>query len=252
MRRRRKGSSYTWFPVDPTNVAASEDPPELVTYFESSLTVGSGQPGIRWGVTAVPLTIDYTTQAPLLDTPGISLRDVVEGQSWLCKRLVGKVWGSLGQTGDLGEEIPSVTLEALLCMAIAVLPVDDNGFLDLTDDEIDPLRAENAQQPWMWRRTWKLYNNTAAQQSAGDAGGSFMTGPTNIANTGSGTYDAGHLDTRGVSRRIRREQRLFFVTTARNMRGTPDNGQLANQITWGYDLRVLGAMRRERNRSAFK
>lgn len=251
MRRRRAGSKYTWFPVDPTRVQVSEDVFD-VTYFSNTLTVSSGTPGVSWGVSATPLTVDYTHQAPALDTPGISLRDVVEGQSWLCKRLVGKCWGAFSQSGDLGTIPPETPLEIIVCMAVAVLPVDDNGFLDLTADEIDPLLSANVQQPWMWRRTWTLYNNTGAQQVGGEPGGGFSTGPTNITNVAAGTYDAGHVDTRGVSRRIRREQRLFWITTARTLRGSAGEGEGPASFSWGYDLRILGAMRRERNRSSFK
>lgn len=244
MRRRRKQTN-TWFPIIPTTFGESD---QGFTWYEDFGTVeGSKEGGDLFqfqstgaqdnSVFLQPLVPDGTSDPNT--NPG-SLRDYVEGQEWLCTRVVGKIWGGLNQAAESG------VTRAILAVALAVLPVDDEtGQVSLPSADINPLGATNASAPWLWRRTWTLYNNLSA--AAPEA---TFTGPTNVANTGSGTFDAGHLDTKGVKRRIRREQRLFFVASAQVVGST--TGQDNANVMVGYDLRVLGAMRRAKNISTFK
>lgn len=238
---RRRKSRYTWFPVNPTFIG--ENPNPKTYYFgdsEVSPTIGTG---IQ--IIAVPVLQDQDQQTGQTDA-GISLRDRVEGKDYALERIVGKVWASVSQ--DVADGAGEYTNTAVLvAMAFAILPVDDStGQPALNDADYDPLNADNSGAPWMWRRTWVLYNNLATPNVD-------FTGPTNIGSYGS-VMDGGHVDIKSV-RRVRREQRLFWIlamdSIARFVNGSADI-PIVNRVQWGYDLRVLGGMRRARNQSTFK
>jgi len=236
--RRRRRSRATWFPVIPTLYGEEGD--QEFTFYEDVGQI-AGEPGsiAQWNGESrgiQPLTFDDTLQATDASTTGVTLRDVVQGQEWMCERVVGKVWGNMSQSNEAGAT------RIIMCAALAVLPVNDDGSQSLVPAESDPLNADNAQQPWLWRRTWVLYQN--------DLVNSFFTGPTAISNVAGGNADAGHLDTKGTKRRIRRDQRLYIVYSAVTLAGT--NAGDPADITFGYDLRIVGGMRTGKNQSTFK
>jgi len=237
MRRRRRNRA-TWFPVIPTSF---EGQSIQFSFYEDQFLI-AGSPGDRgdWNGEPVfiqPLTWDSTTQTSATE-PGTSLRDIVQGQDWMCERVVGKVWGAFSQSPEAQAD------RIILGAALAVLPVNDDSSMALTPDEYDPLGADNAQQPWLWRRTWTLYRNDLG------TGPNMLTGPTNIGNVGAGTFDGGHVDTKGVKRRIRRDQRLFIVASCVTLAGETAGDPAL--VTFGYDLRLVGGMRTSRNQSTFK
>jgi len=59
-----------------------------------------------------------------------------------------------------------------------------------------------------------------------------------------------HIDTKGSKRMIRREQRLFFVTAVSAI--NPVDAPINVQVHWTYDIRLIGKMVRQVNRSTFK
>jgi len=233
MRRRRKGPRASWFPLNGTffNAELNE------TWYENVLlfTSGAEEEGDTTQV-AIPVTLDST---PDINTEtDLVLGDYVQGQDWLCERVVGKVWGA--HDYDSSARVSG----SIFCAALAVLPVDsvnpDQPAID--EQEWNPLFTQNAQQPWLWRRTWRL-SNTQSQVPGGD---NF---PASTANYGS-VADGGHLDTKGVKRRISKEQRLFVIFAAAVAR--VQQGQTGGTgIQYGYDFRILGRMMRGNNKSVF-
>lgn len=239
MRRGRRKQRYTWFPINPTFIGENSTPWTFYYGTSEVPAVIGGTPTI----VAVPILQDQDQQTGQSDD-GISLRDRVEGKDYALERVVGKVWCSLSQlTADgVGEYTAT---QALVAMGLAILPVDDNtGQPSLNDRDYDPLVADNSAAPWMWRRTWLLYNNLATPSP-------IFTGPTNIGSYGS-VMDGGHVDVKSA-RRVRREQRLFWCLSVVTI-GTTGSGDVpvSQDISWGYDFRVLGAMRKARNESTFK
>jgi len=232
--RKRRRSGGTWLPVLPTFIGEAD---EGYTWYESTLslvnTVGS------FDRQAVPLVTDATPNVDAAQA-GInhSLRDLVEGQEYVLKRAVGKVWGSLDQSSE-GSGVSRI----ILCMALAVLPVQDVAPTApaIPDDDWDPLLAQNTMSPYLWRRTWVLSNNVLSSQT--------MFFPNSTGGYGS-VMDGGHLDTKGTNRRIRKEERIFILTSAMVQDAVGTGG--AGGVLWGYDLRFFGAMRRARNQSTFK
>lgn len=241
MRRKRRNRA-TWFPVNPTFFA--EGGPALIPFettfaFPQNVSVGDTQ------IFPYPLTLDGTASVDLQDD-GSSLRDYVEGQDYLLQRVVGKVWGGINFTADDTDSLK----EALFCIALAVLP-NQSGTQgpDLDPEEYNPFWAKNAQQPWIWRRTWRLTNpnvNTYDATTQVSVWTPQVTWPARTSGY-TGLHEGGHLDSK-VKRRITKEHRLYIVTGMMAL-NEADTG--TTQWSFGYDLRILGSMRRGRNVSSF-
>lgn len=231
-RRRNRGS---WLALDPSVFVSEQQP---VTYFQTQtnpvVVVGEHQ-----GVVQTPILYDITRQpdAPSQDdSAGPTMRDFVEGSELYIDRIVGKVWCDYENL-----DANNLVTNLLVCMALAVLPVEDTGagsgqasFAGDPDD-INPLIARNTMMPYIWRRTWMLYGATA---------GSFFVSerPVCIADYGS-VMDGGHVDAK-TRRRIRKNERLFHLFTSATLAvlGSPVSDNVV--IDYGYDFRVHGAMRR--------
>lgn len=247
--RKRRGRRFTWFPTFGTDYNVQNQPAVTTTEVFPIIEIG-GVTGEVSNPITVPLLQDRDIEP---DDPGsqITLRDRVEGKDYLLKRIVGKVWGGLSQDTNDAETV--VVERVLLAAGIGVLPVNDEfGTPALEERDINPLFADNSVSPWMWRRTWTLYNNLATPNVDG---GPLYTGPTNISNVAAGTFDAGHVDVKSA-RRVTREQRLYLtvafqILETSDFGGAPQIGKPA-RIHFGYDFRFLGAMRTAMNRSTFK
>lgn len=225
---RRRKSKYTWLPVIPTTVGA-----ELpgASWFNSTAQVNLNEIGPVFSQ-ALNIVPDDTISADE-DTGETTLRDLVEGQEYVVERIVGRVWGGLQQ-----QSASESWQAAIFGIGIAVMPYEDNDTIALNNDSIDPLGASNADGSWMYRNIWTIWNNTNSA--------SGVLGPTNIANSGP---DYGFVDTRSV-RRVHRNERLTIVMSAHVM-SVISGGFDTTELQWGYDLRVLGQMRRARGQSTY-
>lgn len=246
MRRRKRGSRGTWLPVLPTTLAQAEGPDQFATWYESpySAAVQDSPASHVFPAQAVPVVPDFTFQDSDLTAGVTTLRDMVEGQDYVLKRTVGKVWASSQQVADAeGPNGPFI-----FCIAMAVLPVQDDqqDVPALPNDDFNPLLSQNSQQPWLWRRTWILQNTIGASAQQGNWP---AVGAQSTWQYGS-IADGGHLDTK-VARRLTKDQRLFIIAAASNM-FNESSATFPQDFRWGYDLRFFGAMRKARNHSTFK
>lgn len=224
-KRRNRG---TWFPILATE---AEEAPYGATFFRYSDDI-TGASGPYSAATATPLVADFTENDT--NQAGVSLRDFVEGQSWLCNRVVGQVFAEFGSAAQTTNEIVAAA-------GLAVLPSDETGAPALENGEFAPFNAANSANPWLWRRTWLLRNPGQTDSALGRVPacnilyGDMRSGP--------------FLDTKGSKRMITREQRLFFITQI----ATPSLIEPTDDPTviWTYDLRVFGQMVRTKNRSTF-
>lgn len=245
---KRRRSRGTWFPILPAFIGDGGGA-QALTYFESQYILEAGlSTGEASSPAFIPILSDSTSNALTQDQENIqTLRDQVEGQEYTFDRVVGKVWGTLHQA--ITEVGP---LSVLFCMAMAVLPVQDESpdSPSLADDDMAPLFSNNSANPWIWRRTWKLYNNALADVLLAQEL-VVNKGPSSIAEYGS-VMDGGHVDTRGASRRVKRDHRLFMVVQAALTEQT-GGFPLTDfpTITFGFDFRVHGGMRRSGRRSSF-
>lgn len=181
-------------------------------------------------------------------TQGLSLRDLTEGQDWLCKRIVGKA--HLFMQGNTTWSAGGTWSRGLITMGIFVARAEDDAPAnpDLDDDEMDPGNLQNIRNPWMFRRTWVLDNPEANGTAP------LQFGPAQN-NNASWVGEAGpHIDVR-VARRIRREERLWYsISYVGGDLGLTSVSQaigLQPTLEGHIDLRFLGAMRRSNNRSTF-
>lgn len=247
--RRRRRARPTWFPV--LGTSGGEDLPSTV--FATERTIGPG------ALAFATQTCEFTEILDDNDTSEAetaSLRDRVEGKDYAITRIVGKIWAAAQQytpvisEGELAEAVPEFIV---WCAGLAILPVDSSGVPEESDTDYNPLLSANSAKSWMWRRTWTLWNNLA-EAATPDPTQPLYTGPTNVANVGSGTWDAGHVDAKS-RRRVRKEERLFLITgvyIGNIVDATGESVGTTNtvySISWGYDFRVLGGMRKSHNKS---
>lgn len=244
--RRKRGNRGTWLPVLPTALTQDEGETQYATWYESPYSIPSSLSAYNQTPVAVPLLPDFTLQDE--DLSGLNsqatMRDLVEGQDYLLKRTVGKVWATATNRAQTG--LPSGPY--LFCLAIAVLPVQDEqqNVPAMPASDYSPLLSSNSQQPWMWRRTWLLQNTIQAAALPTDLP---AYGAQSTWQYGS-VADGGHLDSK-VMRRVRKDQRLFIVAQGAQLLAGED-AEFPQDIRWGYDLRFFGAMRRASNKSTFK
>jgi len=226
---RRRKSKYAWLPVIPTALG-----PEVpgASWYHTTAQVNLNEINGTVFQQALNLVPDDTITADE-DTEETTLRDLVEGQEYVVERIVGRVWGGLQQ-----QSASEGWQAAIFGIGIAVMPYEDADTIALNDVSIDPLGAANSDGSWMYRNIWTIWNNT------NNASG--VLGPTNIANSGP---DYGFVDTRSV-RRIHKNERLTIVASCATMAAI-NGGTDTTELQWGYDLRVLGQMRKARGQSTY-
>lgn len=255
--RRRRRSKFTWFPVFGTQINGDLDTSYrtvssriegLKPSSDSSIIPSFGNGTLLCQAVLPDQTFELGAQGGgVVDQ--VSLRDYVEGQDWALKRIVGKA--HLGITaGTASPTFGAQWANVLVTLGFFIgRSQDDNqGAPDFQDDEVDPQNADNVRQPWIWRRTWLLQdpNNSGAFELAGDW-------PHSTAGYGD-MASGGHIDSK-VSRRIRREERLWMAISAvgADPTNTVVTGAQGTQpsIFGQVDIRILGAMRKSRNASTF-
>jgi len=262
MRRRRRNRG-TWFPTLGTHINVVED-----DYFDAgfifetlSVPVSLGTGPVFYG--PIPVTKDQTLNPEeVAGTADVSLRDIVNGQDWLLQRLVGKIFLNVESnqagfipSGGGAEPVTDIWPYVKVTAGFFVARADEaDNQVDLESYESDPQRLDNIQNPWIWRRTWILKEPQAVPLPAGGPA-LPIPGEFPISNAGYGSVaDGPHIDSK-VKRRIRREQRLWFVVAASGWNGTQIQvlGEPGDQPeVRGYlDLRIFGSLRRSRNDSAF-
>lgn len=258
--RRKRRTKYTWFPVFGTKINGDLDTSYgtvssriegLKPSADSSIIPSFGNGTLLCQAVLPDQTFQISAQGGST-TDQVSLRDFVEGQDWALKRIVGKA--HLG----IASGTPNPTAGAqwgtvLVTMGFFVgRSQDDNqGAPDFQDDEVDPQNVDNVRQPWIWRRTWALSDFTITSPGSSIAVGNTFPSTT----SGYGDMASGpHIDSK-VSRRIRREERLWLAISALGMdpSETVVTGAPSTQpnIFGQIDVRILGAMRKSRNTSSF-
>jgi len=244
MRKRRNRA--TWFPVNPT--FAGEGGSQGYTTYETDLDFPVNAQFLDSQILAVPLTLDFTPSIDAVQTSDLTLQNYVQGQDYLLQRVVGKVWGGINQEYQDNTALRS----GILCIALAVLPNEAGSSGPQIDpSEYNPVFAENAQQPWIWRRTWRLDNPAiwSVDIQLELLPGSIQGYPGNTSGY-HGMQEGGHLDAKS-RRRITKEHRLYLVGAMQTVSGNYEDATLQSTWHFGFDLRVLGQMRRGKNKSSF-
>lgn len=186
---------------------------------EVELTIDSGVPedGVIWD--AFPLTFDVSEDAvsAQADPDKRSLRDIVQGNEWRLRRLVGKAFISTFGGVQGSTAFPAIDV----ALGFIVSRTFDDGAPATDFNEVNPLSQDSMEDPWFWRRRWLLhplgeYGNRALQnQTTLDTTNDprWWGFPTSNVSYGS-VADGPHIDAK-TARVIHRSERLYGVLACR-------------------------------------
>jgi len=241
MARRTRRPKVVWLPPNdsnpliPSNTSVFQ---EFVVGVASTVVNTAGDVSVG----EIPLTIDGTFD---LTDPDVSLSDVYNS-GYRLRRIVGKIF--LAVTQDQEDAPPVVGVTA----GIIVRREDPStggsmaqafGTRDISPDEI-----ENAPDPWVWKRSWILGQNSATQANT-----TFP--PLNTTNfavgAGPAMVDGPHIDQK-TARIISQEERLFLDVSVRTIQGAAvgllTNVRVITDLRYLVSLRTTSGNRRNASR----
>lgn len=246
-RTKRRRPRVAWFPTF-GGAPVPEGTSAPWAGIESEINFDSLTPEDQVNFDAVPLTFDITegavqSQAAPTDR---TLRDIVQGNEWRFRRLVGKAFihVSSGVQGATVSPVMDVALGFIVCKTY------DDGSPWTDFSEVNPLSQESMEDPWIWRRRWLLHpygetnylkvTQSPATQDFRNSPG-YWGWPSTTAGYGS-VMDGPHIDAKS-NRVIHRSERLFAVLAAR--RYSFDNATVFQdtQVKMLLDYRLLGSLR---------
>lgn len=252
------------------------------TWFPTIGSVGAGPAGfnlaaLRFGfnisndgdatVLISALTFDEPAEGEL---PANTPLDDILGHEYILQRIVGKLHAirtqdAYAQLGDaFVDNGRAVQFGAGFFVARAQDADTGNPGQPIgsqtpaeRNDNYNPLDVDCIREPWIWRRTWIL---GAQDQATGvlNAGTLVNPGanqiaaffPTGTANYGS-VMDGPHIDSK-VKRRIRQDERLWFVVAAAHFPAANHSTDNTTPAVIGtLDYRLFGSLRKARNSSSF-
>jgi len=227
---RKRKPKVVWLPQTNANSIGNNASSAYQTF-----VVGvSGLAG-DFAVGEIPLTIDSESD-PL--NPVTSLSDVYNA-GYRLRRIVGKIFVRCAQRED---DPPLGPVIVLVTAGIIIRRVDESTGVSMAITTgnaslISPGEIENAGDPWIWRRTWVLYNNGNAVGN-----GDLDQGPTNNYLFGAGgNFDGPHVDAK-TARIVGSEERCFLDVSSTVLVPGSDQ-QVATNVTVVTDLRLLASMR---------
>lgn len=224
--RRRSKPKVVWLPTTNSfSVDADGDPPRSAWQFASAVITDDN---ITGAVTTfeIPVIQDGALSGPL--EPTSTLSDI-ENSGYRLRRIVGKVFVFIAQVGVNSASLFGVTAGFIIrrtdpgtggSLAAAIGP-----------EEINPADIENSMDPWIWRRSWILGNNSGSTNNAQtqNFGNGFQT-----------ALDGPHVDQK-TARVVGPEERLVLDISATTLIPGPiEEGPSLIVVT---DLRVLASMR---------
>jgi len=246
--RKRRKTKYTWLPTIGQDAGAEAGVPDDAGFSFASAVTEKGE-----DLVLSVLLVDEPFEGN--DEASVSLADQI-GSEYYIRRIVGKFHASYSQLGqNVGNQI--IPDSCLVTAGFFIARADTSNLNEPIGAPTTPLEnyspraRQNIREPWIWRRTWMLGNNLADGLTIPPTG--LVRGncffPATTAGYGS-VLDGPHIDAK-TSRRVRKEERLFFAcsvfggVTSGSVPDTP--GLLQCHL----DYRVLGALRKSVARGAF-
>lgn len=234
---RRRKPRVVWLP--PTN--ANSIPPANTSGYQIFSVDVSGNAG-DIAVGEIPLTIDGQTDE--LDTAGVNTLSDIENSGYRLRRIVGKIFLQQRQELAPNVNLGDTPFQVAVTAGIIVRRIDQSTALSLAlasanaAELMSPGELRNYSDPWIWRRTWLLND-----ESMRVALNTLPVGPTsNYGPNGacSGNADGPHVDQK-TARIISKEERLFLDVSSCIIQ--PGNNQALDARTLVItDLRVLASM----------
>lgn len=259
MAARRRKTRYTWLPTLGT-AGPGEDPTDNSSGRAFTVTVPAD---LSSDVIISAITFDEPLEGDNLATN--TPLGTVLGNEYFIKRIVGKLFAEIRQQVSLNGD-PSFQRNALFGAGFFVARANDtsqgagspigSATLSERQENYSPLSEDTIREPWIWRRTWVLgnqYTVIRSQQTAlsalpGDAQ-PFGWAPQSTMQYGS-VLDGPHIDAK-TARRVKQDERLWFAVAARGVPGLSDTTDLPGSVNGYLDFRILGALRKARQGSAF-
>lgn len=240
-RFKRRRARVAWLPTfgvgDGSEIDGARSPGIEGTLLNSSGTTQD----VVWD--AFPLTYDAGVDPEFFGPgAGLTLRDIMQGNEWGLRRIVGKIFISAqGQ----GGATPALNPAILAAFGFIVSKASDDGSPSTDFDLVNPLAVESMNDPWIWRRTWMLspYGGPVVQGGTESYGPGLLGYPTTTSGYGS-VADGPHIDSQ-VNRRIHTEERLMGVIAFRNYAPLQDESIAIppTRIQYHLDYRLLGTLR---------
>lgn len=246
--RRRRRTKYTWLPtIGGDTFPGPGDRDFVFNGITRQLSLPSS---------GGPTTLD------IFPVIADNVRDVVgneEGQlvdfvgsTLFLKRIVGKCHVWFQQSNQNGDTQPAAVISAGFFIArqhgdqsVGFFPVGLQDGDNVDDfDEYSPAGQPCIREPWIWRRTWILGNNLTQLPVTESANGAFFP----ATNASRSVLDGPHIDAK-TARRTQNDERLWFAWQAHSLIGASTLS--GTSVALHLDCRYLGAVRRQKNRSAF-
>jgi len=260
MRRTRRRARYTWLPTIGTAGPGEVDDNSSGRTFGITVATTGEQT-----VLISELTFDRPVEGDNLTSQATPLGTVL-GNEYFLKRIVGKLFAAYRPRTNQNND-PSQPTGALFGAGFFIARANDDsqgadspiGSASASErvENYSPLSEDTIREPWIWRRTWILGNDAMRRQHINpnltleaidqDAATVF---PPSTAGYGS-VADGPHIDAK-TARRVKQDERLWFVVATRTCPFsdviTP---QQSGTIDGYLDFRLLGALRKARQGSAF-
>jgi len=207
---------------------------------------------VNWD--AFPVTFDNTQAATFTQanysTDRQTLRDLVWGNEWSLRRIVGKCFVTLlRDTGDTPENTVGIAAVEVAAGFI-VGRTDDEGTATVDFTTVNPLNQDSQDDPWIWRRKWIIqsgpirgaWSGAIATQDQINLNGAATGFPLGNALCGS-VADGPHIDQK-TARAIKRQERLYFVIANRLWDPYTVTEYLDEDtyVTYNLDYRLLGRL----------
>lgn len=250
-RLRRRRRKYTWFPQLGSQGSTAEDDTSVLSIAIPQTTGAAlSDVNIFPVLPDVPLEALGTTITPGANT---SLVNYIASEYFL-RRIVGKFACRLHPfISTDANQIQAATIAAGFLIARAAeaetITGGPIGAANAAErkQNYGPLNIQTTREPWIWRRTWTLSPLEAAGSGVQVFGTSTGLFPPNnyLGSVAEGSF----IDAK-TARRVGNDDRLFFAvqTMINDQTGTPAAYTFPDAV---LDIRVLGALRRARNRSVF-
>jgi len=214
-RTRRQGPRVVWLPPDTDESTGIEG----AGFRSFAISVTAAVP---FDEVSIPLTIDMPAD------PATATLSDVENSGYRLRRIVGKIF-AMGDRFDDESGIEAVSITA----GFMVRRVGTDGTPIATETQRSPAHAENWGDPWIWRRSWLLFNPELAIPFSERL-------PLNNFDYHS-AVDGAHVDQK-TARIVGPEERLFLDISALALfRG--GQAEISNDTIIVTDLRILGSMR---------
>jgi len=234
---KRRRPRVVWLPVFGNSIAP-ENAYQTNGYDEQQIEITTdGIPSLDY----FPLTWDADTseeQIAALGFGGYTLQDIVSGNAYRLRRIVGSLqlaWG----TPRNGAETP-ISAVKVGAGLIVLRTTDGTG---TPTGLASPLKQDHATFPWIWHRTWILGKGTGINNTQATPGieVGWYVNPVSNVYFARGRND--EIDQK-TARTISNNERLFLAVSAHRI-GINTNiaGQGSAVLAVNFHYRLLGSLK---------